>query len=286
MNSSVGGSNRQRGFFPGFHAGRRIVRSNHAKQPQQRRFRLAQCHWTPAQNFEPGHGRRLFDSSPLRRRRHRKDTRKNSSPIQSERGGGTVIRNIASRLKAAGNFLRMISRQAGSDRKVRRRTENQIESFFPRQNRIITKIAVPDFVAIFQPVPASRFFCQPDTVRLRLDRNKFGCRQTPGRNHSDRAQTAAKIENFLGRWATRRAIPSGQDVIRRKPMPIRQLEKPEITADGIQRLARLNYRSAAECVGRNRPRFSPAFKNRIGVMVVQGLKVGIRHWKGKPKIHS
>lgn len=281
MNPAIRHANHERGFHPAIQW-RGMICLDHAKQPKQWRFRLAQGHRTPAYDFQSGCRRRRLNSFPLRGRRDLKNTRKNSSRIQAWPGGGAIIGNVASGLKTARDLLWMISHHTGSRREIRRAAQNQVELLVWRQNRSVAKITVTDLVAVIQSIPASRFSGKAHAFRLRFDCNKPCSRQAPCGNHSHRAQSAAKIEDISGAWTTHCAVPGGQDVIGRKSVTLGQLKEPEITADGVESFTRFQGRAAPESSGRYRAGLGPSFKRRFSVIISQALKVGICRRKHNP----
>ena len=177
----------------------------------------------------------------------------------------------------------MIPFHPAARREIWRAAQNQIEFFLQPQNRPVAKVAMTNFVAIFQPIPARRFPREAHAFRLRFNRDKPRPRHAPGGNQSHGAQPTAKIKNASSRRTTRRAIPRGQDVIRRKTMAFGQLKQPKVTADGVKRFARFQGGSASECSGRYRTRLGPAFKHRFSIIIAQASKVGIQPPKRKSK---
>lgn len=275
MNPSFPRPNHERWFQPGFQpcARKQIARCHHGEQSEQRWFGFAQRHRSPADNPQARRRRRGFHASPLRGGHHREDACEKSASLQTRGRSCAVIGDIAARLKPAGDFLRMIPFHAAPQWKIGRAAEDQIEFFLRTESRFIPKIALTDFVALFQPIPTCRFAGKAHAFRLRFNCDKPRPGQPPGGDHSHGADSASQIKNVLRRRATHRAVPSGQDVIGRKAMTFGQLEQPKIAADRVKRLARINGGTLTKGAGRYGSRLGPSLKQRFCEIVAQASKI-------------
>ena len=152
------------------------------------------------------------------------------------RGGGlAIIRNVAAQFKTAGDFLRMVAFNAGADRKIRRTAKDEVEFFVGAKHRGVSKIAVADFITIFESIVAGGFSGELDALVLRLDGYKARAGQPPRGNHSHRTNAAAQVQRGARGGTPGSAIPCGQNVIRGKTMAVAELKKAKMTADGVQR---------------------------------------------------
>jgi len=282
MNPPLRGPNHQWRFHPRF-TRRHIAQPNHAKQSKQRRVGFAERNRTPPDDPQSRLRRGGLDPALLRGRGHRKHADENSAAIQMRRRSGAVIGDVAPHFKTAGDFLRMIPFHPAARREIWRAAQDKIEFFLQPQNRPVTKVALTDFVAIFQTIPTRGFPREAHTFRLRFNCDKPRPCQAPCGNHSHCPQPTAKIKDDSSRRTTRRAIPRGQDVIRRKTMAFGQLKQSKVTADGVKRFARFKGGSFSEGSGRYRARLGPAFKHRFSVIVAQASRVGIQSPKRKSK---
>jgi hypothetical protein len=145
--------------------------------------------------------------------RNRKHAGKKSAAFQMLCSRRTIVGNFATHFEAAGDFLRMVTFNAAAEWKIGRASENEIEVFVVAQNFFIAEIALPNFITIFESVPARRFFCEVNAFFLRFDRDKFCAGQSPRGNHSNGSNSATQIENGSSRRTPTCSIPRGQNVV-------------------------------------------------------------------------
>src|SRR5215471_1706964 len=125
----------------------------------------------------------------------------------------TVIRHGAAQLESARQLLRMLAFHTRSWREIWRAARDEVELLICPHNTRRAEIAVTDLITVGEPVVTRRFFRQPNAFRLCLDGDKTRAGQTPGANHPNRPDAAAKIESRPRRRTPTGAIPRGQDVI-------------------------------------------------------------------------
>ncbi len=262
MDAAIGATDDERRLGPCLRAHRfgEVSSVHHAEQADQLAFAFAKDDGPMADNAEAGllggitHARFLF------RRRHRKHAREKAASFEVFGSHRAVIGDVAAHFKAAGDFLRMIAFNAAARRKVGRTGQNEIEPIFLAQDAGLAEIALADFVAIFQAVPAGRLSRQRDTFFLGFDRKEPRARKTPCRNHSYGPDPASEIEHGAGTWTPCRSVPCGQNVVGGKPMSLPELKDSEVTADGVQSFPSLDFRSLTERAGRDGARFGPTFE--------------------------
>jgi 23S rRNA G2445 N2-methylase RlmL len=85
-------------------------------------------------------------------------------------------------------------------------------------------------------------------------------RQPPRGDHAHGAEAAAEVEYGLCGGAPSRAVPRGQHIVGGEAMAVSELEQSEVTADGVQRLARFDGGLAGHRAGWDGAGLGPAFE--------------------------
>src|SRR5580698_2194702 len=101
----------------------------HPKKRDKRSVALTQYDRTTTNYAQTRLPRRRFHAFQLFRR---ENTRKKSAHCQMRRRHGAIVRYIAAKLEAAGDFLRMIPFYARAGRKIRRTAQHQVKLFLRR----------------------------------------------------------------------------------------------------------------------------------------------------------
>src|SRR5262245_47647545 len=156
MDRARSSADRQGWFAPGAaaHPFGQVFGSHQAKQTNQRALVFTEHHG-PLADDDQSHGSRgIIDSLFLRLRRHGEDTGEESPSGEMPRGGRTIIRNVSTQFKPAGNLLRVIPWHSAAGRKIGRTAKDQIELLVRAQHVRFAEIAFADLEARLHAVPS------------------------------------------------------------------------------------------------------------------------------------